>query len=115
MSITRYQTGKKLSRIVEHNSVVYLCGQVAMDYNGDIVQQTQEVLARIDVHLAEAGTDKSKMLAATVYVKDTDDIPAINDIWCKWLEDCTPPSRTCVRADMANKDILVEITVTAAL
>lgn len=115
MSITRYQTGKKLSRIVEHAGIVYLCGQVALDYSGNIVQQTQEVLARIDAHLAEAGTHKSKMLTATIYIKDTADIPAMNEIWCAWLEDCAPPSRTCVRADMAQDNILVEITVTAAL
>ena len=114
MTITRYHTGKKLSRIIEHCGIVYLCGQVALDYNGNIIQQTREVLARIDEHLAEAGTDKCHMLAVTIYVKHMNDIPAMNEIWCDWLKDCAPPTRSCICADMANDNILVEMTVTAA-
>ncbi len=115
MTITRYRTNQKLSRIVVHNGMVYLCGQVASDYSGDITEQTQQTLARIDEHLQEAGTDKTHMLSAVVYVKETSNIADMNAVWNEWLKDCQPPARTCVCAKMANDDILVEITVTAAL
>ncbi len=112
--IIRQRVGPKLSRIVTYNGLVYLCGQVANDYSADITEQTRQTLARIDEHLAEAGTDKTRMLAATVYVKHREDISAMNAVWNDWLSECEPPSRTCVVAEMANPDILVEVTVTAA-
>ncbi len=115
MTITRQRVGAKLSRIVSYNDIVYLCGQVANDYSADITEQTRQVLARIDEHLAEAGTDKTKMLSVTVYIKNPDDIKSVNEVWNAWLSECEPPARTCVCALMANPDILVEMTVTAAL
>lgn len=114
MSIKRMQVGPKLSRIVKYNGLVYLCGQVAKDYDGDITEQTKTMLERVDEHLAEAGTDKSRMLSATVYVKNPEDIKAMNMVWNDWLADCQPPARTCVCADMADEKILVEVTITAA-
>ena len=114
MTIERLHVGPKLSRIVKYNGVVYLCGQVAKDYSGDITAQTSSMLERVDEHLAEAGTDRSKMLAATIYVKNPEDVKAMNEVWYQWIDGCEPPSRTCVIASMANEDILVEITVTAA-
>jgi enamine deaminase RidA (YjgF/YER057c/UK114 family) len=112
--ITRLRVGEKLSRIVAYRDLVFLCGQVANDYQADISEQTRQTLARIDDHLAEAGTDKTRLLSATVYVKTPENIPAMNAIWNDWLNDCQPPARTCVVATLANPDILVEITVTAA-
>ena len=112
--ITRLHSGPKLSRVVIHNDIVYLCGQVANDYNGDIVEQTKQTLARIDEHLAEAGTDRNKILSATVYVKDITQAPQMNEVWGEWLGDGPRPARTCVQAEMAKPTILVEITVTAA-
>lgn len=114
MTIERLQVGPKLSRIVKHNGLVYLCGQVAKDYVPDISEQTRTMLERVDEHLAEAGSDKSKMLSATVYVKHAGDVKAMNEVWFSWLDGTQPPARTCVIAGMANPDILVEITVTAA-
>ena len=115
--ITRLRSNEKLSRIVKYNGVVYLCGQVDEQYNnhkGDIEAQTKGVLARIDEHLSEAGTDKSKMLYASVVVKDTVYIPQVNALWNEWLSECIPPARTCIQANMGNSNILVEITVQAA-
>lgn len=115
MSITKLQVGPKLSRVVIHNGLVYLCGQVAKDYDGDITEQTKTMLERVDEHLAEAGTDKTKLLTATVYVKNPSDIKAMNEVWNSWMEGCQPPARTCVCADMADEKILVEITITACV
>lgn len=111
------RVGEKLSRIVKYNGCVYLCGQVAVNYADipdDVTTQAEAVCARIDEHLAEAGTDKSRMLNATVYVKNRADIKAVNAVWNAWLSDCQPPSRTCVVTELGNDAILVEITVIAA-
>lgn len=114
MAITKLRVGEKLSRIVIHNDTVYLCGQVANDYDGDITEQTRQVLARIDEHLKLAATDKSNLLSATVYLKDISQAPDMNAIWNDWMRGYEPPARTCVQANMGNPKILVEITVTAA-
>lgn len=115
MDIIRKRTNEKVSRIVVHNDTVYLCGQVALDANEDIAGQTKSVLARIDDHLEEAGTDKSKILSALIHVKDTKDIGAFNELWNAWLPDGCAPARTCVQALMARETLLVEVTVTASL
>lgn len=115
--ITHLRSSEKLSRIVKYNGVVYLCGQVDEHYNdhvNDIQAQTAATLARIDEHLVAAGTDKSRLLYATVYVKDVALVPEVNALWNAWLADCVPPARSCVQAHMANPNILVEITVQAA-
>ena len=111
--ITRLQSGPKLSRIVMHNDMVYLCGQVAKDYDGDIKEQTRTMLERVDEHLAEAGTDRTNILTATIYIKDVAEVALMNEVWGEWLGDGPRPARTCVQANMANSKILVEITVTA--
>ena len=116
--IQRLHVGPKLSRVVMHNGIAYLCGQVDENYNdhvGDIQAQTKGVLERIDKHLAEAGTDKSNMLTATIHVKDITQAPLMNEIWNAWLSECEPPARACVQAEMANPNILVEIQLQAAI
>lgn len=116
--IERLQSGPKLSRIVKYNNIAYLCGQVDERYGehtDDIVAQTQGVLERIDAHLAEAGTDKSKMLTATIYLKDIAQAAQMNEVWNAWMADCVPPARACVQAEMANPAILVEIQLQAAI
>ncbi len=116
--ITRYHTGEKLSRVVVHNGIAYLCGQVDpnyMEHPEDIEAQTRGVLTRIDGHLSEAGTDKSRMLFCGVHIRDITLAPKMNAFWNDWLKDCAPPARCCVQAEMAKPQILVEITVQAAL
>ena len=115
MEIIRKRTNEKVSRIVIHNDTVYLCGQVALDVNEDIVGQTKSVLARIDDHLEEAGTDKSKILSALIHIKDNKDVAVFNDLWNAWLPEGCAPARTCVQSVMARDVVLVEVTVTASL
>ena len=112
--ITRLHSGEKLSRVIIHNDIVYLCGQVAKDYAGDIKEQTRTMLERVDEHLAEAGTNKTQILSATLYIKDISEVAQMNEVWADWLGDAPRPARTCVQAEMAKPNILVEITVTAA-
>lgn len=116
--IQRLHSGEKLSRVVTHNGIVYLCGQVAanyMDNPTDIQAQTTACLERIDAHLAEAGTDKSRILTATIYLRDIQQAAEMNTVWNAWMSDCVPPARTCIQAEMAKPEILIEITLQAAV
>jgi len=97
MSIQRLRIEKRYSEIVIHNGTVYLAGQLADDYRGDIRQQTRETLASIDRFLAEAGTDKSKILSVTIYLKDMADYAGMNAEWmpgwCRAPRRPAPPLR----------------------
>jgi enamine deaminase RidA (YjgF/YER057c/UK114 family) len=101
-----------ISKAVEHGGIVYLCG-VTPDPVGDIGQQTRQVLERIDQALARAGTDKSKLLTAQVWLSDMRMFEAHNEVWNAWVDRENPPVRACVRADLVRM-CLVEIMVTAA-
>jgi enamine deaminase RidA (YjgF/YER057c/UK114 family) len=115
MSIERIEVNKRLSEAVIHAGTVYLCGQVADDVKGDIKSQTREVLANIDKMLARSGTDKSKLLSATVYLKRIADYKAMNELWDVWTAPNAAPARTCLGGvQLFSDDALVEITVTAA-
>jgi enamine deaminase RidA (YjgF/YER057c/UK114 family) len=115
MTIQRIDVSKRLSEAVIHGDTVYLCGQVADSLEGDIADQTREVLANIDKMLARAGSDKSKLLTATVYLKSIADYRAMNEIWDRWTAPDAAPARTCIGgADLFSPAALVEITVTAA-
>jgi enamine deaminase RidA (YjgF/YER057c/UK114 family) len=115
MTIERIEASKRLCEAVVHGDTVYLCGQVADDLNGDVRQQTREVLANIDQMLARAGTDKARLLTATVYLKSIDDYRAMNEIWDAWTAPGQAPARTCVGGvALFSPQALVEITVSAA-
>ncbi len=115
MTFERIETNKRLSEAVIHGNTVYLCGQVANDVKGDIKQQTREVLENIDKMLARAGTDKSKLLTATVYLKSMDDYKPMNEIWDVWTAPGAAPARTCLGGvALFSPAALVEITVSAA-
>jgi enamine deaminase RidA (YjgF/YER057c/UK114 family) len=115
MSIERIETSKRLSEAVIHGDTVYLCGQVADDLKGDIRAQTRETLANVDKMLARAGSGKSRLLTATVYLKSIDDYRAMNEIWDAWTAPGAAPARTCIGgAQLFSPDALVEITVSAA-
>lgn len=115
MAVERIEVNKRLSEAVIHGDTVYLCGQVADDIKADIRQQTREVLANIDKMLSRAGTDKSKLLAATVYLKTIGDYKAMNEIWDAWTAPGAAPARTCLGGvELFSPDALVEITVCAA-
>lgn len=115
MTIIRKRSNEKVSRIVIHNDTVYLCGQVALDVTEDMVGQTKSVLARIDDHLEEAGTNNEKILSALIHVKDNKDVPTFNELWNEWLPEGCAPARSCVQSTMARDAVLVEVTVIAAL
>ena len=115
MSIERIEVSKRLSEAVIHNDTVYLCGQVADELKAGIQSQTREVLANIDKMLARAGTDKSKLLSATVYLQSIADYQAMNALWDAWTAPDAAPARTCIGGvALFSPDALVEITVTAA-
>jgi enamine deaminase RidA (YjgF/YER057c/UK114 family) len=97
-----------------HNNVAYLCGQVAADAEQDITQQTQTMLAKVDELLASVGSDSTRMLTATIYLKSMDDFAAMNLVWNAWVPTGHAPARACVEAAMARPALLVEVSVTAA-
>lgn len=115
MSITRMETGQRMSRIVIHNNTVYLCGQVAADASADITEQTQTMLDKVDALLEQAGSDRENILSATVYVRDMKDFAAMNAVWDAWVPEGHAPARACVEARMARPELLVEVSVIAAL
>ncbi|SFZ85138.1 Enamine deaminase RidA, house cleaning of reactive enamine intermediates, YjgF/YER057c/UK114 family [Devosia enhydra] len=115
MTIERLQPGKRMSQAVRHNGVVYLAGQVAKDYNGTIEQQTREVLDAIDTLLAEAGTDKSRVLTCQVILNNIADFAAMNTVYDAWIDPANPPARACIEARLAHPALKVEIIAVAAL
>lgn len=115
MSITKLDSNQTITEIAIHNGVVYLAGQVPDDDSLDIVGQTREVLANIDKALAKAGTDKSKLLTAQVFIKDLNDFDRFNSEYQAWIAGNTPPTRATVQANLVNLNWLVEIVVTAVL
>ena len=114
MSITRMETGQRMSRIVIHNNTVYLCGQVAADASADITEQTQTMLDKVDALLEQAGSDREHILSATVYVRDMKDFAAMNAVWDAWVPEGHAPCRACVESKLASPKFTVEIMVTAA-
>jgi len=114
MSITRTDTTPRMSRIVEHNNTIYLCGQTAKDANDDIKEQTITTLEKIEELLEKAGSDKKHILSVTIYVRDMKDFTAMNEVWDAWVEDGYQPARACVEARMARPELLVEMSVIAA-
>ena len=113
MSIRRMETTPILHRIVEHNGVVYLAGFTADDTSTSPKAQTKNILAKIDKHLAMAGTDKSKLLTATIYVSDMSIKPQMNEGWNEWVEPENFPTRACVATGL-DGGADVEIVVSAA-
>jgi len=114
VDITRYNPGSRMSQAVEHNGVVYLAGQVANDLGTDVTEQTRQVLAKIDALLETAGSDKSKLLWAQLWVTDMRNFAAMNEVWDAWIDPTNPPVRAGLCSDLAAPGYLVEIMVTAA-
>lgn len=114
MSITRMETGQRMSRIVIHNNTVYLCGQVAADASAGIEEQTQTMLDKVDTLLAQAGSDREHILSATLYIRDMKDFAGMNAVWDAWVPVGHAPARACVEARMARPELLVEVSVVAA-
>ena len=117
MTIERRHAGKRLSQVVIHRAAdtVYLAGQVAAETDTDITGQTQQVLAQIDSLLHEAGSDKSHLLSATIYLQDIADFAAMNAVWEKWVVAGATPARATVQATLASPEFKVEIQIVAAV
>jgi enamine deaminase RidA (YjgF/YER057c/UK114 family) len=113
--IKRIEPGPRMSQAVVHGGTVYLAGQVAEDTTADVAGQTRQVLASIDRLLAAAGTDKTRLLAATVYLADIATFAAMNSAWEAWVAKGATPARATVEAALAAPAYRVEIVVTAAL
>ena len=115
MTIQRHEIGTRMSRAVVHNNTVYLCGQVAEDRHADITGQTQTMLAKVDALLESVGSSREHMLSATIYLKDMAHFSEMNDVWDNWVPEGYAPARACVQASMASPELLVEISVVAAV
>jgi enamine deaminase RidA (YjgF/YER057c/UK114 family) len=114
MSIDRRHVGPRMSQIVVHGDTVYLAGQVADDPSADVAGQTKQIVDKIDRYLAEAGTNKSKVLSATVWLSDIKTFNEMNGVWDAWVAPGNPPARACVEAKLAQPQYRVEIGVIAA-
>jgi len=112
--ITRHHTGQRMSQIVIHAGTVYLAGQVGTA-GASVADQTTEILGKIDALLTEAGTDKTRLLQAIIWLKSMDDFAEMNAVWDAWVPEGHAPARACGSADLARPDLTVEITVIAAL
>ena len=116
MSVTRKHSGPRMSQVVVHGDTVYLAGQVALDAPGaPVADQTRDILQRIDQYLGEAGSNKSKVLAATIWLSDMDTFNEMNEVWDAWIDSANPPARACVESRLAAPQFTVEIMVTAAV
>ena len=114
MSITRHHTNQRMSQIVTHGDTVYLAGQVASDASANITVQTQQVLQKIDTLLAEAGSDKSKILSAQIWIASMGHFAQMNEVWDAWVAEGHAPGRACIEARLASPDLLVEVGIIAA-
>lgn len=115
MSIQRIKPGPRMSGAVVHGNTVYLAGQVANQAAGkSVTEQTQEILSIIDGLLAEAGTDKSKILMANIWLTDMATFQEMNAVWDAWVSPGNTPARATVEAKLAAPAFKVEIAVIAA-
>lgn len=115
MSIQRINVGPRMSQATVHNGVVYLAGQIAKDAPGASVKdQTIAILKQVDALLAAAGTDKSKLLSAMIWLKDIGHFEEMNSVWDAWVSPGNTPARACVEAKLASPQYAVEISVIAA-
>ena len=114
MTITRNDPGKVLSRTVEYNGVVYVAGLTADNRAASMKDQTAEILQKIDAALEKAGTNKTRLLTATVYVSDMSQKEEMNQAWLAWIDPNNPPTRATVGTVLGTPDTLVEIVCSAA-
>jgi enamine deaminase RidA (YjgF/YER057c/UK114 family) len=114
MKVERFHIGPRLSEMAIHHGTVYLAGQIAEDSSQDMVGQTTQVLASIDRLLAEAGTDKTRILMAQIIITDMRLFADLNKAWEAWVVAGHTPPRATIEAKLATPKHLVEIIVTAA-
>ena len=114
-SVQRFHVGPRMSETAVHQGVVYLAGQVADDASQDITGQTRQVLAAVDRLLAEAGSSKSQILRAQIFLVDLAEFDAMNAVWEAWVVPGHTPPRATVQANLAKPGWKIEVVVTAAV
>ena len=114
MDIKRFHTNQRMSQMVIHGQTVYLAGQVGTA-GASVAQQTQDCLDKVDALLAEAGTDKSRILQTTIWLADMADFDAMNAVYDAWVPDGHASARACGEAKLARPDFTVEVIAIAAL
>jgi len=116
MAIERMQSGPRMSQAVIHNQTVYLAGQVASGApSGGVAEQTKDILSKIDALLAAAGTDKSKILSATIWLTDMSTFGEMNKVWDAWVVPGATPARATVESPrLASPEYKIEISMIAA-
>ncbi len=116
MGIKRIKSGDRMSQAVVQGGIVSTAGQVAQNAKGEsVVDQTKDILQEIDNLLSEAGTDKSKLLTATIWLSDIGTFADMNSVWDAWVSPGNAPTRACVESKLASPDFTVEIAVTAVV
>jgi enamine deaminase RidA (YjgF/YER057c/UK114 family) len=114
MSIQRINAGPRMSQAVVHGDTIYIAGQVASDTTADIIGQTRQILAKIESLLREAGSDKSKLLSANIWLSNVAFYDSMNSVWDAWVTPGSPPARATVGSPLAGPQFLVEIAAIAA-
>lgn len=115
MAIERHEIGSRMSKAVVHGNTVYLAGIVADNPKGkSVVEQTKDIVGQIDALLAKAGSDKTKLLSANIYLADMSRFAEMNSVWDAWVSPGNTPARATVEARLATPDHKVEIMVVAA-
>jgi len=110
--IERMETGQRMSKIVRHNGVAWLCGQVGD--GATVAEQTRDCLARVETLLAQAGSSPDRILQAIIWLADMADFDEMNAVWDAWVPEGHAPARACGEARLARPELRVEIIVTAA-
>lgn len=113
MTIRRIEPGARMSQAVVHGGIAYLAGQVGAP-GASVAEQTRAVLAQVDRLLAEAGSDRSRLLSATIWLADIADFAEMNSVWEAWIDPANPPARATGECRLAAPEFKVEIIVTAA-
>ena len=113
MTIRRIEAGPRMTQAVIHGNTVYLAGQVGAGNN--VAEQTKDILAKVDRLLNAAGSDKSKLLQAIIWLADMKDFAEMNSVWDKWVDPQNTPARATGEAKLAGPEYTVEIIITAAV
>ncbi|WP_332686518.1 RidA family protein [Bosea sp. (in: a-proteobacteria)] len=111
--ITRHEVTGRLSKVVVANGFAFLSGLTAGDRSGGVAEQTSDILRQIDGYLAAAGTDKTRIVVANIWLKDISTFNQMNAAWEAWVDPAQPPARATVESRLAAENILVEIQVQA--
>ncbi|HET9861953.1 MAG TPA: RidA family protein [Steroidobacteraceae bacterium] len=114
MTVQRLHVGPRLSQVVVHGDTVYTAGIVADDPNADVGGQTGQILDKIDRYLKEAGSDKTRIIMATIWLSDMRYFEEMNGVWDMWVPKGNTPARACVESRLATPKYKVEIRVIAA-